>query len=489
MKLLKMNLTKKIFATALALVFIMIVTSMYYFINIFSLESALQSAVMSGKLTNAFLELKYVVSRDTHIAKELPDLMTKETIDPKWQEHLNLFQTYEKLSKVIQDSPEYANTRTFQDSLQQIDQLYRVVTQPRIKTIWEITLLKETGYTNFMGREAEARDLVTKILLDWEKTNTLIEQQNDELMANIEKNQQIALRKALNGKQNSILLIFAGFFISILIAWKITRSIGSTLGMIINNLYANAEQLASSAKQINASSNQIASGASEQAASLHHTSTSMEEIASRTKTNTVNARQAKELANETDLAAQNSNQNMEQLKDIMNKIKNSSNETANIIKTIDEIAFQTNLLALNAAVEAARAGDAGRGFAVVAEEVRNLAQRSAQAAKNTAELLDEAKKISMEGVDASETAVNNVKKIISMVNNVASLIQEITTAGEFQHTDIARINEEINQMSNVTQSAAAGAEESAAASNELSAQAVKLNEQVKKLAEFVNGAR
>lgn len=171
----------------------------------------------------------------------------------------------------------------------------------------------------------------------------------------------------------------------------------------------------------------------------------------------------------------------------IDKIRGSSEETAKIVKTIDEIAFQTNLLALNAAVEAARAGEAGKGFAVVAEEVRNLAMRSAEAAKNTATLIEQAQQNAENGVAASGDVEQTLTQILGSVKQVTEVIDDVASASEQQSQGLDQINNAVAQMDKVTQSNAANAEETASASEELSAQAAELTNMVNTLVEIVRG--
>ncbi len=203
--------------------------------------------------------------------------------------------------------------------------------------------------------------------------------------------------------------------------------------------------------------------------------------------NTDNANQSNKAAMEANEAANRGRAAMNRMSDAINKIKASSDETTNIIKTIDEIAFQTNLLALNAAVEAARAGDAGRGFAVVAEEVRNLAQRSATAARSTAQLIEGSQQQAVEGVAAAQEVGDLLDQISKIAERVAQLISEVAAASNEQSQGIAQINTAMEQMNQVTQGSAANAEESAAASEELSGQARELNSVVERLQAIVGG--
>ncbi len=237
-------------------------------------------------------------------------------------------------------------------------------------------------------------------------------------------------------------------------------------------------QVSSASQQISAGSQSLAQGANEQASSLEEVSASLEEMSSMTRQNADNALAAKNLAGEADLHAKTGTEAMERMSGAIVRIKESSDQTAKIIKTIDEIAMQTNLLALNAAVEAARAGEAGRGFAVVAEEVRNLAQRSAQAAKNTADMIGESVRNAEEGVKISQEVSTSFEKIATSSKKVNDLIAEIAAASKEQAQGIKGVNDAVSQMDKVTQQNAANAEESASASEELSGQSEELQSMV-----------
>jgi methyl-accepting chemotaxis protein len=250
------------------------------------------------------------------------------------------------------------------------------------------------------------------------------------------------------------------------------------LEQALSQVSESTQQVASASGQISSGSQNLAQGANEQASSLEEVSASLEEMSSMTRQNAENATQAKNLSGEADQNAKQGTDAMERMSSSIVKIKESSDQTAKIVKTIDEIAMQTNLLALNAAVEAARAGEAGRGFAVVAEEVRNLAQRSAQAAKNTADMIGESVKNADEGVKISRDVSRSFEQITTSTRKVNDLISEIAAASKEQAAGIKQVNDAVSQMDKVTQQNAANAEESASASEELSSQAAELQAMV-----------
>jgi PAS domain S-box-containing protein len=249
------------------------------------------------------------------------------------------------------------------------------------------------------------------------------------------------------------------------------------------------EQVTSASGQISASSQTLAEGSTEQAAGLEETSSSLEEMASMTKQNADNAQQANTLASEARKAADTGTESMTRMNTAINDIQKSSDETAKIIKVIDEIAFQTNLLALNAAVEAARAGEAGKGFAVVAEEVRNLAMRSAEAAKNTSAMIEESVKNSKNGVDIATEVGKVLEEIVQSIGKTTDLVSEIAAASAEQSQGIDQVNTAVAQMDKVTQQNAANAEESASAAEELSAQAGSLQSMVQEFTLTNTGSR
>ena len=248
-----------------------------------------------------------------------------------------------------------------------------------------------------------------------------------------------------------------------------------------------ADQVASASGQVSSGSQQLAEGSSEQAAALQETTSSLEEMTSMTKQNADNAHQANALVNETYKVMDKTTSSMSELTVAMNNISEASEETAKIVKTIDEIAFQTNLLALNAAVEAARAGEAGAGFAVVAEEVRNLAMRAAEAAKNTSHLIETTVTKVKDGAELVSQTADNLTQVSGSTVKVKELVTEIAAASSEQAQGVDQISKAVLGMDSVVQQNAANAEESASASEELSAQAQYMKRVVGDIIALVDG--
>jgi hypothetical protein len=290
--------------------------------------------------------------------------------------------------------------------------------------------------------------------------------------------------------QLSVIGIGVGGIVLAAVAWLIVSGkLSKHINGVVEQLRIAAAETANSSSHVAGASQSLASGTSQQAASLEETSASLQQLTAATGANTDNARQANTLANDTVADAEKGTQAMDQMTDAIDDIQAKSEETSTIIKTIDEIAFQTNLLALNAAVEAARAGEAGKGFAVVAEEVRNLAQRSAQAARSTTDMIQASVESSQRGVILCKNVSEALAKIADGSQKVDALIAQIVQSSQQQAGGIEQINAAVAQMDSVTQSNAATAEETASAAEELSAQSNELEHSVQTLDVLVKGLR
>ncbi len=292
-----------------------------------------------------------------------------------------------------------------------------------------------------------------------------------------------------NIREGSVNAAISSFFILLIVAivfyFLNRRMIVLPLNQAIDSINGASIQTNGASQEISNASHQLAEGASRQAAAIEETSASIEELTSMTKTTTENAQGAQGLAEETRLKAESGSQEMQEMTIAVQSIKSASDDIAKIIKSIDEIAFQTNILALNAAVEAARAGEAGAGFSVVAEEVRNLAQRSAIAARETSDKIAESIQRSNRGVEISTRVSKTFQEIVERIRLIDQTISQIASASKEQSTGIGQINSAISELDKTTQSNAASSEELAAAAQELSAQANSLQDSIQDLSSLV----
>ena len=294
------------------------------------------------------------------------------------------------------------------------------------------------------------------------------------------------------GRHSNYVFIIASAIILaavILASFFFARRITKPIMLTTEGLYRGTDQTYLSSTQVSESSQSLAEGSSRQAASIEETSASMEEISSMTKQNSANAAQADNLMMNANKIINMATESMEQVISSMDDISKASEETSKIIKTIDEIAFQTNLLALNAAVEAARAGEAGAGFAVVADEVRNLAMRAADAAKNTAEMIEgTVNKINDGSILVSDTN-EAFSRVAESSIKVGQLVSEISKASKEQSNGIEQVANTFEDMDRVVQQNATDAEESASAAEIMTTQTEQLREYVGDLVLLVSGKK
>jgi len=321
---------------------------------------------------------------------------------------------------------------------------------------------------------------------------TLLDERLATLLADLDQANRQANAAVVASIQSSYLKIGVTLGIAAILVLGLTTAIARrltrTIRAVVGQLRQATGEVTAASSQVSQSSQSLAEGATEQAAGLQETSSSLEEMSAMTKQNADNAQQANVLATDAKRAAGTGAESMSRMNAAIHEIQRSSDETAKIIKVIDEIAFQTNLLALNAAVEAARAGEAGKGFAVVAEEVRNLAMRSAEAAKDTAGMIEESVKNSRNGVDIAGEVAKVLDEIVQSVGKTTDLVSEIAAASQEQAQGIDQLNTAVAQMDKVTQQNAANAQESASASAELNAQAESVKGVVDQLVSLVEGS-
>ncbi len=343
--------------------------------------------------------------------------------------------------------------------------------------IAKITQLEDTIFDQYNKNIELMRPLQLTAAQVQEKSNKISEASNSIIESSNRAADTISLAVSLGG-----VFLFGG------LGFIISRSVNISLRRSIDGLIEGADHVYAVSDQVASASRQLAEGASEQAASIEETSSSLEEMAAMTKQNANNADQANHLMVSTKETVSQASRSMEGLTTSMSEISRASEETSKIIKTIDEIAFQTNLLALNAAVEAARAGEAGAGFAVVADEVRNLAMRAAEAAKNTADLIEGTVKRVKGGSELVEKTDKEFREVAASVGKSGDLVGEISAASQEQAQGIEQVNKAVSEMDKVVQQNASNAEQSASASKEMNAQAERMKEFVRQLVALVGGA-
>ena len=417
------------------------------------MHDALRSDVLSATLAG----IKKDVSAGKDVLKELDN-------------HIGIFRTaIEKSEKLDLDDSTKAALASVEQPLNEYTKLASELAKKAIQD----PAAGESGMADF-GKKFQ--DLERSM----STASGLIESRAEAIKTSAEASTKLFLNFLFVGIGVSILLLNV-------VGWIVAKSIPRSFMLLIDRLAIGAAQIESASGHIASSSESLASSTTEQAASLEETSASLEEIASMTKNNAENSREAKDLTGAMREVADTGASDMDKMAHAMAAIKESSNNIAKIIKTIDEIAFQTNILALNAAVEAARAGEAGMGFAVVAEEVRNLALRSASAARETAEKIEDSIQKSSAGVQINAKVSLSLADIVSKARQADELVAQISIASNEQSQGIDQINSSVSQMDAMTQNNAAGAEESANVSADLRTQSTQLTQLVQELQTLVGG--
>ncbi len=337
------------------------------------------------------------------------------------------------------------------------------------------------------------------VALAGEKNSKLVGPQGEAVLRAIRQNHDAVVASSaqeLKAEQARVKAEISRWLLVLLLAlvvvmtggWRLKNRIAGELRQIASKLADFSASSTNSASQVMRSSQMLAQGAGQQAASIEETSVSLEEVSGMTKRNAESAQLVNDLARKARASAEKGAADLKAMSAAVAAIKNSGDEIAKIIRTIDEIAFQTNSLALNAAVEAARAGEAGMGFAVVADEVRNLAQRSAQSARETSLKIQNAIANTARGVEISATVSETLAELVEKARQVDDLAAEVATASREQTQGISLVNGAVGQMDRITQANAASAEQSASAAEDLNAQAVSMKETVGELLQLVGGS-
>jgi len=378
------------------------------------------------------------------------------------------------------------------------EELDKLIADAKGRTLFDQVKTARAGYVQIRNQVIAVSDQVTNNAQAYKMARTQLDPASDRYLTALETlidsartdadDESKSIQSASQSSKAGILIgLSLASIVGIGVALIIIRGTARILRNVSNSLNDGSSQVASASAQVSSASQTLAEGSSEQASSLEETSSSLEEMASMAKHNAERTDKCKGWMGEARGIVSNVDKLLSEMAASIQEAKRSSEATGKVVKTIEEIAFQTNILALNAAVEAARAGEAGMGFAVVADEVRNLAQRCAQAAKETSVLIENAAVAANKGSLLTISTQEAFKQNIEISTKIGTAVDEIATAVKEQTQGLAQINTAVGQMDKVTQSNAATAEESAAAAEELNAQAALMKQSVAELLQLVDG--
>ena len=471
-----MSLSRKLLAGFGATIALTLVVSLGAILGIRSINGDLEWAVnvaarnqyLAGVVDAAALELTSV-ERGNALAAVLGDKGQSDSYQQQFRDPAG------RLKKALAELRQIAETQEARSLLQTLDQQAEQVLQAHEDMLRAMAAQQLDAALSIFNQKVQPR--LAEI---GRGAAALVDQQNRDLAtASV-----ASAAKSARVRNLTIGLMLLALGVGGVIFW-VVRQASTALGRLANHLAESADHVANAASQVSSSSQSLAQGASQQAASLEETSASTEEVASITRQNADHTLQVAGLMEQSERGAGEVNQTLDRMIEKMKEIDASSNKIARIIKVIDEIAFQTNILALNAAVEAARAGEAGLGFAVVADEVRNLAQRCAQAAKDTAGLIEESIETSRDGNARLDQMAGAVRAMTENSTRVKSLVDEVSQGSQDQARGMDQISRAVLQMQQVTQKTAAGAQESASAGTELDGHAANLRNLVAEMREMV----